>query len=383
MKRNIFESEHEAFRIAFRRFLEQHAVPNFFAWDRAGIVDREFFRRAGEAGFLGIQVPTEFGGGGVQDFRYSQVISEELQGLDLNSIGLGVTLHIDICIPYILSLGSEAQKARWLPGAVSGELISAIAMTESGAGSDLAAIQTTATRDGDTYIVNGAKTFITNGINSDFVIVACKTDASRRHDGISLLVIERGTPGFERGPALEKIGLHAQDTAELYFDDVQVPVANRLGEEGQGFSYMMENLAQERLSIATAGMGAARRALDLTVEYVKSRKAFDRSIGEFQNTEFRLAELATEVEVTQAFIDKCVLAINDDDLTAEEAAMAKMWCTELQCRAVDLGVQFHGGYGFMREFAIARAYADARVVRIYGGTNEIMRQIVGRALLGH
>ena len=383
MKRTIFESEHEAFRLSFRRFLEQHAVPNFFTWDRAGIVDREFFRRAGESGFLGIQVPTEYGGGGVRDFRFSQVISEELQGLDLNSIGLGVTLHIDICIPYILSLGTEEQKSRWLPGTISGELITAIAMTESGAGSDLAAIQTTAVRDGNTYVVNGAKTFITNGINSDLIIVACKTDASRRHDGISLLVIERGTPGFERGAALEKIGLHAQDTAELYFDDVVVPIENRLGEEGQGFSYMMENLAQERLSIATAGMGAARRALDLTVDYVKSRKAFDRSIGEFQNTEFRLAELATEVEVTQAFIDKCVLAINDDDLTAEEAAMAKMWCTELQCRAVDLGVQLHGGYGFMREFAIARAYADARVVRIYGGTNEIMRQIVGRALLGH
>jgi alkylation response protein AidB-like acyl-CoA dehydrogenase len=383
MKRTIFESEHEAFRIAFRRFLERHAVPNFFAWDRAGIVDREFFRQAGEAGYLGIQVPTEYGGGGVQDFRYSQVISEELQGLDLNSIGLGVTLHIDICIPYILNLGTDEQKSRWLPGAVSGELITAVAMTESGAGSDLAAIQTTAKRDGDTYVLNGEKTFITNGINSDLIIVACKTDASRRHDGISLLVIERGMLGFERGPALEKIGLHAQDTAELYFDNVQVPVSNRLGEEGQGFSYMVENLAQERLSIATAGMGAARRALDLTVEYVKERKAFDRSIGEFQNTEFRLAELATEVEVSQAFVDKCVLAINENDLTVEEAAMAKMWCTELQCRAVDLGVQLHGGYGFMREFAIARAYADARVVRIYGGTNEIMRQIIGRALLGH
>jgi alkylation response protein AidB-like acyl-CoA dehydrogenase len=383
MKRTIFDSEHEAFRVAFRLFLERHAVPNFFAWDRAGIVDREFFRLAGEAGFLGIQVPTEYGGGGVEDFRYSQVISEELQGLDLNSIGLGVTLHIDICIPYILKLGTEEQKARWLPGLVSGELISAIAMTESGAGSDLAGIQTAANRDGETYVVNGEKTFITNGLNSDVVIVACKTDSSRRHDGISLLVLERGMSGFQRGAALEKIGLHAQDTAELFFDDVKVPVANRLGEEGQGFAYMMDNLARERLSIATAGMGAARRALDITVEYVKGRKAFDRSIGEFQNTEFRLAELATEVEVTQAFIDKCVLAINDDDLTAEEAAMAKMWCTELQCRAVDLGVQLHGGYGFMREFAIARAYADARVVRIYGGTNEIMRQIVGRALLGH
>ena len=382
MKRTIFESDHDLFRDAFRQFLNKHAVPNYEAWEREGIVDRELFAQAGEAGFLGYAIPEEFGGGGEQDFRYSQVIAEEIQNLDVSSVGLGLTLHVDICVPYFLELCNEEQKGRWLPGIAAGELITAIGMTEPGGGSDLAGIQTTAILDGDHYVVNGAKTFITNGINADLVLLACKTDPKERHRGVSLLILERGMEGFERGRNLDKIGNHAQDTAELFFTDVHVPVANLLGEEGTGFVSMMRNLAQERLSIAITGLAAARRALDLTVEYVQSRNAFGKEVAAFQNTQFRLADLFTEVEVTQAFIDRCVLALNEGDLTAEEAAMAKMWCTELQGRAVDLGVQLHGGYGYMTEYPIARAFADARVTRIYGGTNEIMRQIVGRKLLG-
>jgi len=294
--------------------------------------------------------------------------------------GLGITLHTDICLPYLLDLTEEDQKARWLPGVCSGELVTAIAMTEPGAGSDLASISTTALRDGDTYVVNGSKTFITNGINADLVILVVKTDPGQRHSGISLLVVERGMEGFERGRNLEKIGMHAQDTAELFFNDVRVPTANRLGKEGEGYRYLVKNLAQERLSIAAAGLAAARAALDMTISYCKERRAFGQEISAFQNTRFRLAEVATEVEIGQTFIDRCTLALNDGELTVEEAAMAKYWCTELQARAVDLGVQLHGGYGYMAEFPIGRAYVDARITRIYGGTNEIMREIIGRGI---
>ena len=382
VKRTIFEESHELFRDSFRQFLTKHAVPHCEEWEREGIVDRELFRLAGEAGFLGYAIPEEFGGGGEHDFRYSQVIAEEIHNLDVGAVGLGMTLHVDICVPYFLDQTNEEQKARWLPKIASGDLITAIGMTEPGGGSDVAGIQTTAIRDGDEYVVNGAKTFITNGINADLVVLACKTDPGQRHGGVSLLVLERGMAGFERGRNLDKIGMHAQDTAELFFTDVRVPVANLLGEEGKGFTYLMVNLAQERLSIAVGGLAAARRALDLSVEYVSSRMAFGKPVAAFQNTQFKLSELATEIEVTQAFIDKCVLALNEGELTAEEAAMAKLWCTELEGRATDLGVQLHGGYGYMTEYPIARAYANARVTRIYGGTNEIMRQIVGRKLLG-
>jgi len=338
------------------------------------------FEEAGRAGFLGFAVPTEYGGGGVRDFRYNLILNEEIEDAVVAGPGLGLTLHTDICLPYLLDLTDDEQKARWLPGVGAGELVTAIAMTEPGAGSDLASIATTARRDGDTYVVNGSKTFITNGINADLVILAVKTDPTERHRGISLLVVERGMEGFERGRNLEKIGMHAQDTAELFFHDVRVPVANRLGEEGEGYRYLVKNLAQERLSIAVSGLAAARAALDMTVGYCNERKAFGRPVGSFQNTRFRLAELATEVEVGQAFIDQCTLALNDGELSSEEAAMAKFWCTELQGRAVDLGVQLHGGYGYMAEFPISRAYVDARITRIYGGTNEIMLEIIGRTL---
>jgi alkylation response protein AidB-like acyl-CoA dehydrogenase len=380
MRRTLFGEEHELFRESFRRFLTKHVVPGLDGWDRTGRMDRAVFAEAGEAGFLGFAVPQQFGGGGTKDFRYNLVLNEEVQAAGVAGPGLGITLHTDICLPYLLDLTDDDQKARWLPGVSSGELITAVAMTEPIAGSDLAGIGTTARRDGDTYVVNGSKTFITNGINADLVITAVKTDPSERHRGISLLVIERGMEGFERGRNLEKIGMHAQDTAELFFSDVRVPLANRLGAEGEGFRYLTKNLAQERLSLASGGLAAARAALTMTISYCQERRAFGQKIGSFQNTRFRLAELATEVEIGQTFIDRCVLALNAGELTAEEAAMAKLWCTELQGRAVDLGVQLHGGYGYMAEFPISRAYVDARITRIFGGTNEIMREIIGRSL---
>jgi alkylation response protein AidB-like acyl-CoA dehydrogenase len=380
MERTLFNAEHEMFRESVRGFIAKEVVPHHEEWEHAGLVDRELFRKAGAQGFLGMAVPEELGGGGVEDFRYNVVILEEVQRADVNAAGLGWTLHNDICLPYFLTLCDDEQKARWLPGIASGDLITAIAMTEPGIGSDLASMATTAIRDGDDYIVNGSKTFITNGINADLVITAVKTDPSQRHAGMSLVVVERGMPGFDRGRNLEKIGLHAQDTAELFFTDVRVPVANRLGEEGSGFRSLVGKLPQERLSIAITGVAAARRALDLTLDYVKERKAFGTPIGSFQNSRFRLAEMATEIEIAQTFVDRCVLALNAGTLTAEEAAMAKWWCTELQKRVVDTCLQLHGGYGYMLEYPIARAYADARITTIYGGTTEIMKEIIGKSL---
>jgi alkylation response protein AidB-like acyl-CoA dehydrogenase len=380
MKRTLFEPEHDQFRASVRQFLAKEVEPRNEEFERAGIVDRDVFQRAGDAGFLGFAVPEGYGGGGVRDFRYNAVLGEEAQAAGLASVGLGLTLHTDICQPYFLDLTTDEQKQRWLPGIATGELITAVAMTEPGTGSDLAGIAATAVRDGDDYVVNGSKTFITNGINADLVIVAVKTDPSQRHTGMSLVVVEAGMPGFERGRNLEKLGLHGQDTAELFFTDVRVPATNLLGTEGMGFRHLSQKLAQERLSIAVAGLAAARAALDWTVAYVKERTAFGKPIGSFQNSKFRLAELATDVEVGQAFVDRCIVALNDGELTAEEAAMAKVWCTELQGRAVDLGVQLHGGYGYMLEYPIARAFADARITRIYGGTSEIMKEIIGRSL---
>jgi alkylation response protein AidB-like acyl-CoA dehydrogenase len=380
MRRTLFEDEHELFRASFRQFVDKEIVPHHERWERDGIVDRELFAKAGASGFLGFAAPEAHGGGGVRDFRYNLVLGEEVQAAAVGAAGLGITLHTDICLPYFLDMADESQQARWLPGICSGELITAVAMTEPGTGSDLAGIATTAIRDGDHYVVNGSKTFITNGINADLVITAVKTDPTQRHAGMSLLVLERGMDGFQRGRNLEKVGLHAQDTAELFFDDVRVPVENRLGDEGQGFRYLSTNLAQERLSIAASGLAAARAALGWSLAYGKERTAFGQSIGSFQNSRFRLAELATDVAVGEAFVDRCVLALNAGELTAAEAAMAKLWCTELQGRAVDLGVQLHGGYGYMTEYPIARAYADARITRIYGGTSEVMKEIVGRSL---
>ena len=382
MRRDLFESEHDMFRDSFRRFLDKEIVPRAEEFERDGIMDRAIFAKAGEAGFLGMEVPEEYGGGGVKDFRYNTVIIEECAETAIGGSGLGITLHNDICLPYFLHLGNEEQKQRWLPGICSGELITAVAMTEPGIGSDLASMTTTAIRDGDVYIVNGSKTFITNGINADLVITAVKTDPSQKHKGMSLMIIERSMEGFERGRNLEKIGLHSQDTAELFFTDVRVPVENLLGpDEGEGFRHLVTNLPQERLSIAVAGLASARAAYRWTLEYVKERQAFGQPIAGFQNTRFKLAELATEVAVAEAFVDKAILAHNQGQLTAEEAAMAKWWCSELQGRATDIGVQLHGGYGYMTEYPIARAYTDARVTRIYSGTTEIMKEIIGKSIL--
>ena len=325
-------------------------------------------------------VPERYGGAGVDDFRFNVVLGEEAALAGVWGFGLGLTLHNDVCLPYLLSYGNEEQHARWLPGVAAGERILAIAMTEPDTGSDLAGIKTRAIRDGDHYLVNGSKTFITNGINSDLVIVAVKTDPSERHRGVSLVVVERGMDGFERGRNLEKIGQHAQDTAELHFTDVRVPVSNLLGEEGQGFRYLVSNLAQERLSIAIQSLASARAGLAVTLEYVRGRTAFGQPVGSFQNSRFRLADCHAEIAVAQAHLDACVTALLAGELTPEDAAVAKLSATETQGRVLDRCVQLHGGYGFMAEYPIARAWADARATRIFGGTNEIMREIIGRSL---
>jgi len=380
MRRTLFDDEHEDFRASWRTFLEREVAPHYEEWERERLVPREVFARAGEHGFLGMAVPEQHGGAGVDDFRFNVVLSEEAQRMALGSVHLGMSVHSDICLPYFMRYATEDQQQRWLPGLVSGELIAAIAMTEPGTGSDLAGIATTAVRKDGEYVVNGAKTFISNGINADLVVTAVRTDRGERHRGLSLLVVERDTPGFERGRNLEKIGTHAQDTAELFFDDARVPAQNLLGNEGEGFAYLVSNLPQERLSIAVAAVAAAAAALDWTVRYVRDRKAFGAPIGSFQNTRFELAEMRTEIDVGQAYVDRCVEALNAGELTAEDAAGAKWWCTELQGRVVDRCLQLHGGYGYMLEYPIARAYADARVTRIYGGSNEIMKEIVGRAM---
>jgi alkylation response protein AidB-like acyl-CoA dehydrogenase len=380
MRRTLFGEEHEMFRAAFRQFVETEIVPHHLEWEKAGIVPRELFTTAGKSGFLGMQAPEQYGGGGVDTYLFNLIVGEEVQRSGTGGAGLGLTLHNDICLPYFLSLCTEEQKERWLPGICRGELITAIAMTEPGIGSDLASMGTTALRDGDHYLVNGSKTFITNGINADLVITAVKTDPSQRHKGMSLLVIERGMEGFERGRNLEKVGLHSQDTAELFFTDVQVPATNLLGTEGQGFVHLVHNLPQERLSIAAAGVAAAEAALGWTLDYVKERTAFGQPIAGFQNSRFRLAEMRTEIDLGRVFVDRCVEALDAGELTAEEAAEAKWWCTELQKRVVDTCVQLHGGYGYMLEYPIARAYTDARITTIYGGTTEIMKEIVGRSM---
>ena len=380
MKRTLFEDLHEDFRASFRTFLEREVSPRYMEWEREGIIPREVFSKAGTGGFLAMSVPEPYGGAGAEDFRLNLVIGEECQRAGLGSFGLGITLHNDICLPYFLSYCNEEQKQRWLPGIVSGELITAIAMTEPGIGSDLAGMSTTARRDGDHYVVNGAKTFITNGINADLVITAVKTDPSERHRGISLVMIERGMEGFSHGRNLEKIGQHAQDTAELAFEDVHVPVANLLGEEGRGFLYLVSNLPQERLSIAASAVAACEAMLDWTLEYVRERKAFGQTIGSFQNSRFTLAELQGEIGIARGHIDRCAAALDAGELTPEEAATAKWWCTDLQGRVADRCLQLFGGYGYMLEYPIARAFADARVTRIYGGANEIMKEIVGRSL---
>ncbi len=379
MERTHFTEDHQLFREAFRQYVATEVVPNNPAWEAAGICDRSLFTAAGASGFLGTQIPEEFGGGGSDDYRFNQIMTEEFELAGVGSAGSGVCLHNDIVIPYFLEYCNDEQKQRWLPGLCSGELISAIAMSEPGVGSDLGNLSTTAVQDGDEYIVNGSKTFISNGINGDLVVAAVRTGPDR-HRGITLLVIERDTPGFERGRNLDKVGRHCQDTAELSFMDCRVPIANRIGEENRGFYSMMFNLPQERLNIAVSAISAARYSFDLTLDYITGRQAFGQPVGAFQNSRFAMAEMATEIEIGQTFVDRCVLMHTQGKFTAEEAAMAKWWTTELQKRVNDKCLQLHGGYGYMDEYEISRAWRDGRVQTIYGGTTEIMKEIVGRSL---
>ncbi|PZG16352.1 acyl-CoA dehydrogenase family protein [Nonomuraea aridisoli] len=378
MQRDLFDEEHDLFREAVREFMAREVVPHHPQWEKDGIVPREVWKKAGELGMFGFSVPEEYGGSGVSDFRYNAVVVEEI--IRHGASGLGFSLHNDVMAPYLVDLTDDGQRQRWLPGFVSGELITAIAMTEPGAGSDLQGIRTTAVREGDHYVLNGQKTFITNGVNADLVVVVAKTDPAAGARGITLIVVERGMEGFGRGRNLDKVGMKAQDTAELFFDDVRVPVANRLGPaEGEGFVQLMNNLPQERLSIAVAAVAAAETVLEQTIAYCKSRQAFGRTIGSFQNTRFVLAELATETEIARHYVDKCVRALNARELTAVDAAKAKWWTTELQTKVIDRCLQLHGGYGYMTEYPVAKAWLDSRVQTIYGGTTEIMKEIIGRS----
>ena len=380
MQRTQFTDEHQMFRDAFRTFLEREMVPHREEWTESEIVDRSVFSKAGASGFLAMAVPEEYGGAGVDDFRYSQVIVEELTKADLFPHGLGMTLHSDVCLPYFLDYTSDEQKARWLPGIASGELITAVAMTEPGIGSDLASMTTTAIRDGDTYVLNGSKTFITNGINSDLVIVVAQTDPEKGAQGFSLLMVERGMEGFERGKKLKKLGMHSQDTAELFFNNVKVPKANLLGDAKGGFFYLMNMLAQERLTNACGAVAGAEAALQTTIDYVKERQAFGRPVSHFQNTRFKLAEMRTQIDVAQVFTDRCVMDHNQKKLSPEVAAEAKLFTTELLCKVVDEGVQLHGGWGYMWEYPICKMYANARIQRIFAGTSEIMKEIISRGM---
>jgi alkylation response protein AidB-like acyl-CoA dehydrogenase len=374
----LFETEHEDFRKTARAFFEREVLPHHAQWEEDGIVPRDVWLAAGDAGLLCFDVPEEHGGAGVSDFRYNAVLSDEQTRCGAS--GPGFSVHTDIIVPYLTSLGTGEQKRRWLPGCVSGETITAIAMTEPGAGSDLQGVRTSAVDAGDHYVLNGSKTFISNGINADLVIVVARTDADAGHQGISLLVVERGMAGFERGRNLDKIGLHAQDTAELSFTDVRVPKENLLGEEGQGFLYLMTNLPQERLIIGAQAVAAAEAVLELCLEHARTREAFGRPIGRFQHNRFLLAEMATEARIARAFLDECVRKHLDGQLTPVDAAMIKWWATELQNKLVSQGVQLFGGYGYMTEFPIAKAFLDSRVSTIYGGTTEVQKEIIGRSL---
>ncbi len=378
MERNLFESEHQVFRNSFRSFVENEITPFHAQWEEKGIVPREIWKKAGDHGFLCMDVEEKYGGGGTCDFRYSAIVIEELARTAAS--GVYFSLHTDVVVPYLSHAAGDEQKQRWLPKMASGDSIGAIAMTEPGAGSDLAAIRTTAQKCGDHYVVNGQKTFVSNGLLNDLLIVVVKTDPQAGHKGISLLVVERGTPGYERGKKFHKMGLHAQDTAELFFNDAKVPVQNLLGREGEGFKLLMQELKRERMTIAVGAMAAARAAFDETLKYAKERKAFGQAIGTFQHWRFTFAEMHTEITIGQNFVDRCILALNDGTLTTEEASMAKWWCSELLKKVVDHCVQLHGGSGYMMETPIARRYLDARIQTIFGGTTEIMKEIIGRGL---
>lgn len=377
MKRVIFESEHEQFRDSVVKFMQAEVAPHAEKWREEGMVPRELYRKAGEQGLLCTWADEKYGGAGIDDFRFEQIIIEE--NMRHGDIGFYINLHNDLVAPYIAKLGNDEQKDRWMPGIVSGEKILAVAMTEPSTGSDLAGMKTRAEDKGDHWLLNGAKTYISNGILSDLIVVAARTDPESRH-GLSLLVVERGMEGFERGRKLAKMGLKAQDTAELFFNDVKVPKANMLGEPGQGFRYLARFLAQERLVAAIGFMATAQTAFDITLDYVKERKAFGKPIGAFQNTRFKMASMRVELDAAQTYIDQLVLLLNAGELSAEDASGAKLLSSELEGRVMDECVQFHGGAGYMEEYRISRMYTDARISRIFAGTSEIMREIIGRGL---
>jgi acyl-CoA dehydrogenase len=380
MERPLFGPEHRALRETWGSFLDREVAPVYDEWERERRIPREVLTRIGQLGFLGPAVPEQFGGAGTDDFRFNAVLDEAAAERGFTGVAMALSVHQDVALPYLLELTTPEQQERWLPGLASGGLIAAIAMSEPGAGSDVAAIATRARRRNGSFIVNGTKTFISNGINADVVVTAVRTGDTGRREDISILVLERGMNGFERGRNLEKLGTHSQDTAELFFDEVEVPADNLLGEEGRGFAYLMRNLAQERLAIAVTATAGARGALARTLEYVKERKAFGRPVGTFQNSRFKLAACYGELQVTQAHVDAAIAAHIEGKLSPEDAAIAKWWATEAQGRIVDACLQMHGGYGYMLEYPIARSYVDARVNRIYGGSNEIMLEIVGRSL---
>jgi alkylation response protein AidB-like acyl-CoA dehydrogenase len=378
MKRTVFEAEHEALRETTRQFIESELVPNAEKWEAARIVDRSAFVAAGKYGLIGFNMPEEYGGGGSDDFRFNAVIDEELARYGGPAPSL--SLQNDVVAPYFKHLSNDEQLKRWMPGIASGETIVAIAMTEPGAGSDLAGIRTSAVRDGDDWIVNGSKTFISSGINCDLCVVVCRTDPDAGHKGFTLVVVERDMEGFTRGRKLDKMGLHAQDTSELHFENVRVPAANVLGQEGRGFYHLMQNLPSERLGIAISAIAGARETWRQTVQYAKDRKAFGQPIGSFQHNRFLLAEMDTELDVSEQFIDRCLQGVVDGDLSPVEAAKAKWWCTETAKKVIDGCVQLHGGYGYMMEYRVARDYVDSRIQTIFGGTTEIMKEIIGRDL---
>jgi alkylation response protein AidB-like acyl-CoA dehydrogenase len=382
MDRDFYDDDHEAFRAIAREYVAREVAPHQQRWETDRFIDRSAWLAAGKQGLIGLPVPAEYGGPGATDFRFRTVLMEELARVGAASLSSGFGLQDDIALPYLIDLGTDEQKSRWLPPMATGQAIGAIAMTEPGAGSDLQGIVTTAARDGDEWVVSGAKTFITNGIAADLVIVVARTNPEAGARGMSLIVVERGAPGFTRGRKLDKLGLHAQDTAELFFDEVRVPAANLLGAEGGGFVHLMERLPRERMSIAVQASTAVRAAINWTVAYTRERKAFGKPIASFQNTQFELAAAVTEVDVLEAYLDKATLALNAGRLSAVDAAKAKLWGTEVQNRVIDRCLQLFGGYGFMMEYPIARAFADARVQTIYGGTSEIMKTIIGREVTG-
>ncbi|WP_141574998.1 acyl-CoA dehydrogenase family protein [Actinomadura sp. WMMA1423] len=379
MRRTVFNEDHEAFRETIRDFIEAEVAPVYEEWENAGHPPREFYNKLGELGVFGIQVPEEYGGAGETSFKYQAVVSEECARAGVSFGGYGV--HVNLVLPYLLKYGSEEQKKRWLPPFVSGEMMTAIAMTEPGTGSDLAGMRTTAKRDGDHYVLNGAKTFITGGVLADRVLVVARTSEAtpeNRRAGLSILAVDTRSEGYAVGRKLEKIGLRSSDTAELSFSDVRVPVEDLLGEEGRGFEYLTHNLAEERLGIATSSYASAAAAVEFARRYVRERTVFGKTVSSFQNTKFVLAECATEVEAARSLVDRCIEALDAGELTPADAAVCKLFCTEVQARVVDKCLQLHGGYGYILEYPIARLYADARVTRIYGGTSEVLKTIIAK-----